>query len=162
LRLHIGPGCHIGDDVQLYLTGGSLVMVEAVHLRPRALVNVAGDLWFEGRNTVSVGCTVHCVQSIRVHRCTAFAEYSTIADSGHFHTEPEVPIIDNTAPAPVEIGMNVFLAPRVQVNRGVTIGDFAVVGPNSVVIRDVPRAAFASGVPAEVVGKLELPWEIER
>jgi serine O-acetyltransferase len=46
------------------------------------------------------------------------------------------------------IGNRVSLSSGCKVMGGITIGDFAVVGANSVVIRDVPSYHMALGVPA--------------
>lgn len=54
---------------------------------------------------------------------------------------------------PVEIGRSVSLAWRVFVMPGVTIGDGAVVGANSLVNRPVPPRCLAVGFPARVVGQ---------
>lgn len=50
----------------------------------------------------------------------------------------------------IHIGNNVRLGARVIVLRGVTIGDGAEVLPGSVVVKDVPAGAIASGVPAQI------------
>jgi acetyltransferase-like isoleucine patch superfamily enzyme len=162
LRIRIGPGCRIGQDAHLYLTGGTIDWAAGTQFRFRATLDLAGEFRCGERVVISYGCTVHCVEAVTIGPLTGIGEYATIADSAHFHTEPDVHVIDNTVSAPVRIGTNVFLAPRSQISRGVTIGDFAMVGPNSVVIRDVPPGVFVSGVPAEIVRKLELPWEHER
>ena len=54
--------------------------------------------------------------------------------------------------APVRIGEFVWVASDVTVMRGVTIGDHAVVGARSVVLRDVPAHTLAFGTPAEARG----------
>ena len=162
LTIRIAPRCRIGDDVFLFLTKGSLVWGEDVQLRIRSSINLVGDLVCEGGNIFSYGTVIHCSESIRVGELAGCAEYTTIADSAHFYTEPDVCVSENTVTGRIDIGRNVFLAPRVSVNRDVTIGDFSIVGPNSVVIGDVPRGSFVSGVPAKVVRPLDLPWERTR
>lgn len=159
LSIRIAPRCRIGDEVLLFLTKGSIEWGEDVQLRLRSSVNLVGDLWCEGGNIFSYGTVIHCSESIRLARWAGCAEYTTIADSAHFYTEADVCVSENTVSGPIDIGKNVFLAPRVSVNRGVTIGDFCVIGPNSVVVSDVPAGSFASGVPAQVVRPLDLPWE---
>lgn len=54
--------------------------------------------------------------------------------------------------ADVVIGNDVWLATRVVVLPGVTIGDGAVLGAGAVVTKDVPAMAIAAGAPARVVG----------
>ena len=49
---------------------------------------------------------------------------------------------------PVVIGNNVWLVP------GVTIGDGAIIGANSVVTHDIPAYAVAVGIPARIIKQL--------
>ena len=60
------------------------------------------------------------------------------------------------------IGNNVVITTGAIILFGVTIGDNAIIGPGSVVTKDVPNGAFVSGNPArdltKVVGKL---WNME-
>jgi acetyltransferase-like isoleucine patch superfamily enzyme len=159
VTVRIAPRCRIGDDAFFFLTSGSLVWGEDVQLRMRSGVNLVGHFWCEGGNIFSYGNVIHCAESIRIAQWTGCAEYVTIADSAHFYSEPDVCVSVNTVTAPIDIGKNVFIAPRVSVGRGVTIGDFCLIGPNSVVVQDAPAGSFISGVPAKVVRHLDLPWE---
>ena len=52
---------------------------------------------------------------------------------------------------PVVIGNNVWLADKVSVMPGVTIGDGAIVAANAVVTKDVPPYALVAGIPAKVI-----------
>ncbi|RPD91733.1 acyltransferase [Aureibaculum marinum] len=57
--------------------------------------------------------------------------------------------------ADVTIEDYVWIASRVTILPGVTIGKGAVVASNSVVTKDVPSMAIVGGVPAKVIGKRE-------
>ena len=54
------------------------------------------------------------------------------------------------------IGDHVFIGANAVVNMGVTIGDGAVVGAGAVVTRDVAPGEIVAGVPAEVIGRVEV------
>jgi len=52
--------------------------------------------------------------------------------------------------SPTRIGSGVYLGPNLVIERGVTIGDRAVIGAMSFVDRDIPARARAWGCPARV------------
>jgi serine O-acetyltransferase len=49
------------------------------------------------------------------------------------------------------IGDSVYLGCGSAIIGGITIGDHAAVGPNSVVVSDLPAMAVASGIPAQII-----------
>ena len=55
---------------------------------------------------------------------------------------------------PVRIGNDVWLGGGVIVCPGVTIGDAAVIGAGSVVVRDIPAGVFAAGNPCRVIREI--------
>ncbi|SFM10550.1 sugar O-acetyltransferase [Halanaerobium salsuginis] len=57
--------------------------------------------------------------------------------------------------APINIGRNVWIAARVIILPGVTIGDNAVIAAGSVVTKDVPANKLVAGVPAEIKKSVE-------
>jgi len=52
---------------------------------------------------------------------------------------------------PVKIGDNVWLAGRVTINPGVTIGDNVIAASGSVIIKDVPPNVVVAGNPAKII-----------
>lgn len=58
--------------------------------------------------------------------------------------------------APTHVGDCCYLGPMVVVAMGVTIGEHSVIGSGSFVRRDVPPFSIAAGVPARVIGRVEL------
>lgn len=57
---------------------------------------------------------------------------------------------------PVTIGDRVFIGANAVVNMGVTIGDEAVIGAGAVVTADVAPRTIVGGVPAKVIGVVDL------
>jgi acetyltransferase-like isoleucine patch superfamily enzyme len=154
----LGPKSWLRDNVVIHMKGGSFVGGIRTDLRQNVAIQIEGRIILDGENTISYGCSLHSGESIHLGYAAIMAEYATIADSTHFHTTPDEPVGENVKFAAVEVGRNTFICPRVSVGRGVTIGPWSIVGPSSVVSKDIPAGVFASGVPCEVVRSLEHPW----
>lgn len=54
----------------------------------------------------------------------------------------------------VTIGNNVWIADKVTILSGVTIGDNSMIGANAVVTHDIPAGVIAAGVPARVIRQI--------
>lgn len=64
--------------------------------------------------------------------------------------------------APTVLGDHVFVGANAVINMGVTVGDGAVVGAGAVVTGDVPAGAIVAGVPARVIGRVEVDGDAVR
>lgn len=158
--LRIGRGCRIGDRTQFMLNGGRLDIGDDVELRRDCVFIIwGGSLELAGEDIITIGTVFHCASSIRIGRKVGIGEYVSIIDSSHYHTTPEEPMMHNIQLGPVEIGDNSLIAAKAIVARNSKVGDFCVVGGNSVVTGEVPSGHLASGVPAKVVRELDLPWK---
>ena len=82
----------------------------------------------------------------------------------HTHIGRDVWIRDNngghvviqkgyTNSSPVTIGNYVWICSNVQIMKGVTIGDGAIIASNSVVTNNVPSHCMVSGNPAQIIAE---------
>ncbi|MBK5093948.1 MAG: hypothetical protein JJE48_10610 [Actinobacteria bacterium] len=60
----------------------------------------------------------------------------------------------------IVMGPNVWVAEKATILRGTTIGEGAVVGAMSLVIRDVPPYAVVGGVPARIIKYRRSPVDV--
>jgi acetyltransferase-like isoleucine patch superfamily enzyme len=151
-ELEIAERCRIGDGVRIELRGGSMIVGPGTDIRERCLFGLAGRLRMEREIVFQHGITVHCDEAITLGEFVGIAEYSTIVDSSHRQGDESEWFGDIVVTAPIELGRNVFLASKVTVTKGVHIGERAVIGANSVVVKDLPAGHWASGVPAKDMG----------
>lgn len=121
------------------------------------------DLTIECRGSLRIGngtifghhCTIGAIESVEIGEDCLIAEMVAIRDHNHRFDRLDIPYRDQgISSAPVRIGRNVWLAGKVTVTAGVTIGDNTVVGANAVVTKDLPANSVAVGVPARVVRHL--------
>jgi len=79
-----------------------------------------------------------------------------ISAGSHIYTHDTVDTVIHNAPisfAPTTIGKNCYIGPNVVISKGVTIGDFVVIGANSFVNTNIPSHVKAFGTPAKVYEK---------
>lgn len=134
LRPHVefGPHCRLGAGLFLETRDAGVIKL-AEHVR------------------LNMGCVLVSYARIEIGAHSLFGEYVSIRDANH-GTAPNNPIRlqDHTA-APVRIGSDVWVGRGSVILPGITIGDGAIIGANSVVNRDVPSGQIAAGVPARII-----------
>lgn len=115
---------------------------------------------FIGNNvTATAGLQVAALEKIVIEDDVIIATNVNMTDGLHGFENVEVPYkyqpMFRIAPIVIKrgswIGQNVLILP------GVTVGEFCIIGANSVVTRDIPPRSIAVGAPARVVKK----WDSE-
>lgn len=110
---------------------------------------------------VQLNDSVHiaAIEQVVIGDYTLIASRVFISDHNHGNYQvQDAASTPKTPPAnrplssqPVHIGCNVWIGEQVCILPGVTIGDGAIVGANSVVTRDIPPNSIAVGNPARVI-----------
>jgi acetyltransferase-like isoleucine patch superfamily enzyme len=128
-RIRFGEDLHVCGDVYL-------------ETQERGEIEIGNGAWL-GR-----GVHISSYAHVSIGDGSMIGEYASIRDSNHrFGTGVGFRLSGHEA-KPIAIGRNVWIAARVAVLPGVTIGDGAVVGANAVVTKDVAAGAVVAGVPA--------------
>ena len=100
-------------------------------------------------------CMISASESIVIEDDVILGAFTSVIDSDHTFAEGRPNVMHNSvASAPIRIGRGTWLAERVAVLRGSSIGRCCVVGANSVVRGELPDYSIAVGAPARVVGEV--------
>ena len=105
-------------------------------------------------------CHITSINRIEIGDNLLTGRFVLITDNSHGYmnnTDIDIPPSQRVvnSKGPVIIGNNVWIADKVSIVAGVTIGDNAIIASNAVVTHDIPAKAVAAGIPAKVVKILE-------
>jgi acetyltransferase-like isoleucine patch superfamily enzyme len=103
---------------------------------PFCVLDGSGGLVIGSGCDISIGAQIYTHSSAR--RCVSGRTYD---------------VVDRR---PTTLGDRVFVGANAVINMGVTIGDGAVVGAGAVVTRDVAPRSIVAGVPARVIGRVDV------
>jgi acetyltransferase-like isoleucine patch superfamily enzyme len=109
-------------------------------------------------------CTISSFQHVKIGRECVIADRVMFIDFDHGVVEVERPIrLQGIYKRDVNVGNNVWIGYGACILRGVTVGDNAIIGANSVVTKDVAANAVVAGLPAKVIRMRSAPkrmrWE---
>jgi acetyltransferase-like isoleucine patch superfamily enzyme len=103
-------------------------------------------------------CTISAYQRVSIGRECVIADRVMMIDFDHGVVEVERPIrLQGIYKRDVRVGNNVWIGYGACILRGVTVGDNAIIGTNSVVTKDVPANAVVGGVPARLIRMRKAP-----
>lgn len=150
-----------------------VVVLRALGFRVGAGTTIGSNILFlGGRNArrnviigeqcfINQGCVIDATAPVTVGRDVAFGHQVLITTSGHRFDHP-LRRSGDLEPGPVRVGDGAWLASRVVVLPGVTIGEGAVVCAGAVVARDVDPHTLVGGVPAKLIRKLDGPDDADQ
>jgi len=156
--MHIGSEVKLGQGSELKANirfpGGWMRHPQGQHIAQtfEPYINI-GD-----RVTATAALQVVAFKEIVIEDDVMFAANVFVSDGSHGTTTGETPYkyqgITNIAA--IRIGRGSWIGQNTVIMPGVTIGELAVIGANSVVTRDVPARSVAVGAPARVVKRWDL------
>lgn len=137
--------------------GRNSVILAGCHL------SVETTAWGRPAPVLSIGdrvgirpyCMISASEGIRIEDDVIIGAFSSVIDSDHTFAQGRPNVMHNSVVSqPIRIGRGTWLAERVAVLRGASIGRCCIVGANSVVRGELPDYAIAVGAPAKVVGEV--------
>jgi acetyltransferase-like isoleucine patch superfamily enzyme len=156
----IGPGCRleVGPNAVLELGRWSW-LGHGCKIRCHE-----GRVSLGAKSVMGQECTISAYQHVSIGRECVIADRVMLIDFDHGSAEVERPIrLQGIYKRDVNVHNNVWIGYGACILRGVTVGDNAIIGTNSVVTKDVEPNAVVGGVPARVLRMREEPhsmrWE---
>jgi acetyltransferase-like isoleucine patch superfamily enzyme len=139
----------IGNDGELHV-GKGFTLIGNIHrcslgIYPGAVLRIGDNV------VINNGTIISTRLRIEIGDGTGIGYHCLLMDSDGHPLVPGEPINEG----PITIGKHVWIASKVSILQGVTIGDFAVVATGAVVTKDVPPYAVVAGVPAKVIRMLD-------
>jgi acetyltransferase-like isoleucine patch superfamily enzyme len=120
-----------------------------------------GEVRIGAKSVLGQECTISAYQHVSIGRECVIADRVMLIDFDHGVVEVERPIrLQGIYKRDVRVGNNVWIGYGACILRGVTVGDNAIIGTNSVVTRDVPANAVVGGVPARVIRMRDEPRQM--
>jgi acetyltransferase-like isoleucine patch superfamily enzyme len=153
-QVTFGPDVTIEKGVTIRaFDGGSVTIGGMTHIGANTVIEAkAAPIEIGPRAFINTGVFIAASYGITIGADALLAEYATIRDADHAFDDHHTAFnTQGLRGAPVVIGDNVWLAAKVTVTKGVTIGPGSIVGANSVVTRSIGQAEVWAGVPARLL-----------
>ncbi|MCH8495499.1 MAG: hypothetical protein LAT57_07705 [Balneolales bacterium] len=150
-QLRIGKNTKISvRDTSKVIIGNNVVIGEDVYINVKANATL-----LIGNNVhINKGTRISSNEKIEIGDDTLIAPYCNILDHNHVYDLQKPVSVYEFENKQILIGKGVWLGVRVQVNKGVRIGDYCVVGANAVVTKDIQESSVYGGIPAKLIKSL--------
>ena len=151
----------VGEDFRLYgscifngsgamVVGDSVMIKSPSHKKVEFHISEHASVSIGSGTFINRGTHISCSESIFIGRNCLIGDDCVLIDND-YHAVGD----GRAKSAPIILEDGVWLAIKVIVLRGVTIGEGSIIGAGSVVTRSIPPYTFAAGAPARVIRKVD-------
>jgi acetyltransferase-like isoleucine patch superfamily enzyme len=133
-QITLGEYCRLGRGVTLETSGGGKIVI--------------GNCV-----RINAGSVISAHIKIEIGDDSLIGEYVSIRDANHGTQRNELIRLQELDASPVFVGKDVWIGRGSCVLKGITISNGAVIGANSVVVRDVDEGDIVAGIPARLIKK---------
>lgn len=145
--------CHAFRARLLRLFGAEIPHPDQVVVFPTARITFPWLLTLAPRAMVGPHVTLYNLARITLGRGANVSQNAHLCAGTHDFLRWDMPLVAR----PITVGDNVWIAADVFVGPGVTVGELAVVGARSVVVRDLPPRMICVGHPCRPIKPRPLP-----
>ena len=158
-----GRNSFVIPSINQIVGGGNVEIGDGVKIGRMATITTWKGNESEGhiliKNSDKLGDFIHisAIDRIEIGENVLTGRWVTIVDNAHgCLTDYDTAPINRQliSKGSVTIGRNVWIADKVTICPGVSIGDGSIIGANSVVTKSIPPFSIAAGVPAKIINKL--------
>ena len=158
-RVHIDKTAKISPDCRRHPRKGEIYIGKNSSVAPNAVLQ--GNIQIGENSSVQYNTLMTGYGEpgdtkglIKIGNNVRIAPNVMIISANHIYENPDIPICKQGMDIkPITIEDDVWVAGRVNIMAGVTIGKGSVIGAGSVVTKDIPPYSVAVGVPAKVIKK---------
>lgn len=118
-----------------------------VYVYPSAKIWAPWNLEMEDYSCLGDHVDCYCVDKIRLGAYSTVSQYSYLCSASHDYTRVDLPLIT----APISVGAGAWITADAFVGPGVVIGEGAIVGVRSTVLKDVEPWTVVAGTPARKI-----------
>jgi len=137
--------CHGWRRMLLRLFGARIG--KGVHVYPSSKIWAPWNLVMDNHSCLAESVDCYCVDKIHLGAHATVSQYSYLCSASHDYTRPTMPLTT----APILIGSGAWIAADAFIGPGVTIGEGAIVGVRSTVLKDVEPWTVVAGIPARKI-----------
>jgi len=145
--------CHRWRAWLLSFFGAEIANTDQVVIFPTVRVTYPDRLELADRSMVGPRVEIYNLGKVTLQYGANVSQNCHLCSGTHDFNRWDMPLVT----APIVIGKNAWLAADVFVGPGVSIGELAVVGARSVVIKDQPAHMVCAGNPCRPVKPRALP-----
>lgn len=139
LRIIGKKNIYVGDDVHI-LNGARM----ETHNYPNGCIRIGNH------TSIEQFCHIIASSELLIGEHCVISSCVFISDCNHNYDEYDM-LHSRLISRKTSIGNHVFIGTGAKIMPGVTIGDYAIIGANSVVTKNVPSYEIWAGVPAKCI-----------
>ena len=139
--------CHTWRAWLLQMFGADIPEVSQVVVFPSARITFPWKLTLEPRSMIGREVIIYNLAPVILRYGANLSQRVHLCAGSHDITRWSMPLDAR----PIEIGRNAWIAAEVFVGPGVKIGELAVIGARSVVVKDQPARMICAGQPCRPV-----------